>query len=102
VRLVKDSLLPLSALAGQHLLRLTQLNQLSLPTDLPYLQTLLHPLFHHELRYPRPFRITFPNPTSESPIDEFGQRTSCGCMKGPFRTGILANGSQLILSLPPA
>ncbi|GAA5946559.1 hypothetical protein JCM3765_000295 [Sporobolomyces pararoseus] len=50
----------------------------------------------HEAPYGRagPPRIAFPNPTSDSPIDEFGRRTSYGCLKGPFTTGVLANGTD--------
>ncbi|GAA5838287.1 hypothetical protein JCM3766R1_005510 [Sporobolomyces carnicolor] len=50
----------------------------------------------HEAPFGRagPPRIAFPNPTSDSPIDEFGRRTSYGCLKGPFTTGVLANGTD--------
>lgn len=41
-----------------------------------------------------PPRLAFTNPTSDSPLDEFGRRTSFGCQTGPFTTGILANGSE--------
>ncbi|GAA5898690.1 CHRD domain-containing protein [Sporobolomyces salmoneus] len=50
----------------------------------------------HEAPFGRagPPRIAFPNPTGDSPIDEFGRRTSYGCLKGPFTTGVIANGAD--------
>ncbi|GAA5824808.1 hypothetical protein JCM5353_006906 [Sporobolomyces roseus] len=50
----------------------------------------------HEAVFGRagPPRIAFPNPTSDSPIDEFGRRTSYGCLKGPFTTGVVTNGTD--------
>ncbi|KAK4057207.1 hypothetical protein OIO90_001702 [Microbotryomycetes sp. JL221] len=44
----------------------------------------------HEAPFGRagPPRLAFPNPTGDSPIDEFGRRTSFGCMQGPFTTGL--------------
>jgi len=64
------------------------------------LTLLLHPT-QHEAAFGRagPPRIAFPNPTSDSPIDEFGRRTSYGCLKGPFTTGVAPNGSESLLSL---
>ncbi|RYF37757.1 MAG: hypothetical protein EOO38_25750, partial [Cytophagaceae bacterium] len=41
-----------------------------------------------------PPRIAFPNPTIVSPVDDFGRRVSYGCLQGPFRTGVLTNGSK--------
>ena len=50
--------------------------------------------FQHEAPFGRsgPPRLAFPNPTGDSPINEFGRRVSAGCMMGPFTTGIVANG----------
>lgn len=48
-----------------------------------------------------PPRLAFPNPTSDAPIDEFGRRTSYGCLKGPFTTGLLANGGASPFPHPP-
>jgi hypothetical protein len=36
-----------------------------------------------------PPRIAFPNPTGEG-----GTKTSSGCLKGPFTTGVMANGQD--------
>jgi hypothetical protein len=44
-----------------------------------------------------PPRLAFPNPTGSSPLNEFGMRTSYGCLTGPFTTGVLANGSASTL-----
>ncbi|KAM0789250.1 hypothetical protein ACM66B_000093 [Microbotryomycetes sp. NB124-2] len=46
----------------------------------------------HEAPFGRngPPRVAFPNPTTDSPLDEFGRRTSIGCLQGPFTTGINA------------
>ncbi|KAM0755203.1 hypothetical protein T439DRAFT_322259 [Meredithblackwellia eburnea MCA 4105] len=41
-----------------------------------------------------PPRIAFPNPTIDSSVDEQGLRSSIGCLKGPFTTGVLANGTD--------
>jgi hypothetical protein len=43
-----------------------------------------------------PPRIAFPNPVSRTNVslDEFSWRYSVGCLTGPFRTGVLANGTD--------
>ncbi|GAA5869482.1 hypothetical protein JCM8547_001501 [Rhodosporidiobolus lusitaniae] len=50
----------------------------------------------HEAAYGRngPPRIAFPNPTINSPVDEFGRRVSVGCLVGPFTTGLAPNGTD--------
>lgn len=78
-----------------------------LPIQLTCLMALVADLLvfgslQHEAVYGRagPPRLAFPNPTSDAPLDEFGRRTSFGCMKGPFTTGLLANGGTAISSDP--
>jgi len=43
-----------------------------------------------------PPRIAFPNPIpiNGEPLDQFSWRRSVGCLTGPFRTGVITNGSD--------
>lgn len=43
-----------------------------------------------------PPRIAFPNPVpiNGEPLDQFSWRRSVGCLTGPFRTGVITNGSE--------
>lgn len=45
-----------------------------------------------------PPRLAFPNPVPKAGesqnLDDFSWRASFGCMSGPFRTGIVTNGSE--------